>query len=81
MGPGRCKRGCGNFWWSTKVRDQHLRSARVQGRNLIVLVPDQDMVIVTTADNLVGLFGYEAREKEGVEIDMVGKFIKSLPVD
>jgi len=29
----------------------------------------------------VGLFGYEAREKEGVEIDMVGKFIKSLPVD
>ena len=38
-----------------------------------------DMVIVTTADNLPGLSGEESWQKEGAIIDVVGRFIKSLP--
>lgn len=38
-----------------------------------------DMVIVTTADRLYGQFGGEALGKERVIIELVGKFINSLP--
>jgi len=37
------------------------------------------MVIVTTADRLYGQFGGEAWEKERAIIELIGKFINSLP--
>ena len=37
------------------------------------------MVIVTSADRLYGRFGQEAWEKERAIIELVGKFISSLP--
>jgi CubicO group peptidase (beta-lactamase class C family) len=71
--------GYGYFWWSATAGEHDFNYAWGHGGNLIVLVPDQKMVIVTTADNLVGVPGDEAWEKEGAIIKMVGKFIKSLP--
>jgi hypothetical protein len=43
------------------------------------LLDELDMVIVTSADRLFGNFGADAWEKERAIIDMVGKFINSLP--
>ena len=46
-----------------------------------MLVPDLELVVVTTADIVTGLSGEGSWEKEGAIIDVVGKFIKSLPGD
>ena len=40
---------------------------------------EHDMVIVTNADRLFGDFGGDAWEKERAIIDIVGKFVNSLP--
>ena len=71
--------GYGYFWWSATAGKHEFNYAWGHGGNLIVLVHDLDLVIVTTADTLPGLSGAESWEKEGAIIDVVGKFIKSLP--
>ena len=71
--------GYGYMWWSARVGDHHFNYAWGHGGNLIILLNDLDMVIVTTADPLHGLWGQEAWEKEGAIIDLVGEFINSLP--
>jgi len=43
------------------------------------LLGELDMVIVTSANRLYGNFGGDAWEKERAIIDVVGKFINSLP--
>ena len=48
---------------------------------MIVLLYDLDMIIVTTADPLYELPSEEGAPFEGPIIDMVGKFIASLPTD
>jgi hypothetical protein len=37
------------------------------------------MVIVTIANPLPGVWGQEAWDKEGAIIDLVGRFIQSIP--
>lgn len=71
--------GYGYYWWSASSGKHTFNYAWGHGGNLIVLVHDLDMVIVTTADILPGLSGEESWKKEGAIIDVVGKFIKSLP--
>jgi len=71
--------GYGYFWWSAKSGKHEFNYTWGHGGNLIVLVHDLDLVIVTTADILPGLSGEDSWEKEGAIIDMVGKYIKSLP--
>jgi CubicO group peptidase (beta-lactamase class C family) len=71
--------GYGYFWWSASVGKHDFNYAWGHGGNLIVLVHDLDMVIVTTADILPGMHGEESWKREGAIIDVVGKFIKSLP--
>ena len=80
-GLGRYMRdiGYGYFWWSARSGAHDFNFAWGHGGNLIVLVPDLDLVIVTTADNLSGVFGEEAWEKESAIIDLVTKFISRLP--
>ncbi|RLD01136.1 MAG: hypothetical protein DRI46_05210 [Chloroflexi bacterium] len=73
--------GYGYFWWSAKSGKHEFNYAWGHGGNLIVLVHDLDLVIVTTASNLPGLSGEESWKKEGAIIDVVGKFIRSLPAD
>jgi CubicO group peptidase (beta-lactamase class C family) len=71
--------GYGYLWWSARAGDHHFNYAWGHGGNLIVLLDDLDMVIVTTANPLPGVFGEEAWEKEGAIIDLVGWFIQSIP--
>jgi formylglycine-generating enzyme required for sulfatase activity/CubicO group peptidase (beta-lactamase class C family) len=71
--------GYGYLWWSARAGDHYFNYAWGHGGNLIVLLDDLDMVIVTTADPLPGIFGEEAWEKEGAIIDLVGRFIQSIP--
>ncbi len=71
--------GYGYLWWSARAGDHHFNYAWGHGGNLIVLLDELNMVIVTTADPLYGVGAQEAWEKEGSIIDLVGQFIASLP--
>jgi CubicO group peptidase (beta-lactamase class C family) len=71
--------GYGYQWWSARAGDHHFSYAAGHGGNQIILLDELDMVIVTTADRLYGQFGGEAWEKERAIIELVGKFINSLP--
>ncbi|HEY70660.1 MAG TPA: serine hydrolase [Anaerolineae bacterium] len=71
--------GYGYLWWSARAGDHNFNYAWGHGGNLLVLVDELDLLIVTTADPLHGIWGQEAWEKEGAIIDLVGKFIRALP--
>lgn len=71
--------GYGYQWWSAKAGDHPFDFAWGHGGNLIVLVNDLDMIIVTTADPIYDLPEEKGWKYEGAIIDVVGKFIKSLP--
>ena len=71
--------GYGYQWWSARAGNHQFNYANGHGGNQIILLDELDMVIVTNADRLWGNFGGDAWEKEKAIIDMVGKFIKSLP--
>lgn len=71
--------GYGFFWWEARAGRHSFNYAWGHGGNLIVLLHHLDVVIVTTADPLHGIWGQEAWEQESAVIDLVGKFIQSLP--
>ncbi len=71
--------GYGYMWWSARAGKHHFNYAWGHGGNLIVLLHGLDMVIVTTANPLHGVWGEESWKKEGAIIDLVGRFIASLP--
>ena len=71
--------GYGYQWWAAKAGDHEFNYANGHGGNQIILLDEFDMVIVTSADRLYGNFGGDAWEKERAIINMVGKFINSLP--
>jgi len=72
--------GYGYLWWSATVGKHRFNYAWGHGGSLIVLLHDLDMVIVATADPLHGVFNETGWKKERAVIDLVGKFIASLPV-
>jgi len=71
--------GYGYQWWSARVGDHHFNYASGHGGQYIVLLDKLDMIIVTTADPWEIDPGDESWKHEGAIIDLVGKFIKSLP--
>jgi len=73
--------GYGYQWWSARVDDHHFNFAWGHGGQLIVLLDELDMIIVTTADPLHGpdFAGEGGWKHEGAIINLLGKFIKSLP--
>jgi len=73
--------GYGYLWWSARAGKHDFYYAWGHGGNLIVLLHQLDMVIVTTANPLHGVWGEEAWEKEGAIIDAVGRFVQSLPAE
>jgi CubicO group peptidase (beta-lactamase class C family) len=73
--------GYGYQWWSATVGDHRFNYAAGHGGNLIVLLEDLDMVIVTTANPSLEVWGQESWQHEGAIIDMVGRFIGSLPTE
>jgi CubicO group peptidase (beta-lactamase class C family) len=79
LGPYFRDIGYGYQWWSARVGDHHFNFAWGHGGNLIILLDELDLIVVTTANPLYGIFGQEAWKHEGAIINLVGKFIKSLP--
>jgi CubicO group peptidase (beta-lactamase class C family) len=71
--------GYGYQWWSARAGDHQFDFARGHGGNLIILLYELDMIVVTTADPLHELPGEAGWKYEGAIINLVGKFIKSLP--
>ena len=69
----------GYHWWSARVGDHDINYAAGHGGNLIVLIDELDMVIVTTANPSLEVWGQESWKHEGAIIDLVGWFINSLP--
>jgi len=68
----------GYLWWSSKAGDHPFHYAWGHGGQLIVLVHDLDMVVVTSADHLPGQFGDAAWQKEKAVMEIVGEFIRAI---
>jgi CubicO group peptidase (beta-lactamase class C family) len=74
--------GYGYQWWSAEAGKHHVNFAWGHGGQLIVLVHDMDMVVVTTADPFYGKdTHFDAWKYEEAIIKMVSDFISSLPTE
>ncbi len=71
--------GYGYGWWSATVGDHGFNFAWGHGGQLIVLLDELDMVIVTTADPFFGEHSGNSWQHEKATFNLVGAFIKSLP--
>ena len=71
--------GYGYQWWSARVGDHHFDFTWGHGGQLVILLDELDMIIVTTADALHHLPEGAGWKFEGAIIDLVGKFFKYLP--
>jgi CubicO group peptidase (beta-lactamase class C family) len=71
--------GYGYGWWSATVDGHNFNFAWGHGGQLIVLLEDLDMVIVTTADPFFGEHSGNSWTHESGIMNMVGRFIKTLP--
>ena len=73
--------GYGYQWWFASVGNHHFNFAWGHGGQLIVLLDELDMIIVTTASPLNEIPPADGWKYEKTVIDLVGEFIKSLPSD
>jgi CubicO group peptidase (beta-lactamase class C family) len=71
--------GYGYQWWSARAGDHYFNYAAGHGGQLIVLLDEFDMVIVTTADPFWQQHDGQSWKHEKAIINLVGAFIKSLP--
>ncbi len=71
--------GYGYQWWSARAGGRRFDFAWGHGGNLIILLDELDMIVVTTANPLHELPAQDGWKYEGAIINLVGKFIKSLP--
>jgi CubicO group peptidase (beta-lactamase class C family) len=71
--------GYGYQWWSARAGDHRFNFAWGHGGQLIVLLDELDMVIVTTADPFFGQHDGQSWKHEKAIMNLVGDFIKSLP--
>lgn len=71
--------GYGYQWWSARVGEHRIDFAWGHGGNLIILLPALDMIVVTTADPLYEYPAETGWRFEAAIINLVGRFIRSLP--
>ena len=71
--------GYGYQWWSATVDGRNFDFAWGHGGQFIVLLDDLNMVIVVTSKPFYIQHNQEAWKHEQANINMVGKFIQSLP--
>jgi len=71
--------GYGYLWWSAKAGKYSFNFAWGHGGQSIIIIQDWDMVIVTTANPLDHESGESAWIKTRKIIDLVGKYISSIP--
>ena len=68
----------GYLWWSGTSGTHRFNFAWGHGGQLICVIPDLNMVIVTTATGLGGEFGQDAWRQEREVLELVGRLIASL---
>jgi CubicO group peptidase (beta-lactamase class C family) len=73
--------GYGYQWWSARVGDHHFDYAMGHGGQMIVLLDEFDMVIVTTSYPFYLQHDAEAWKHELAIMNLVGDFIGSLPTE
>lgn len=71
--------GYGYGWWTASAGGHDFGFAWGHGGQLIVLLDELDMVIVTTADPFFGQHDGDSWKHEKATINLVGEFIESLP--
>jgi CubicO group peptidase (beta-lactamase class C family) len=71
--------GYGYQWWSARAGEYYFNFAWGHGGQLIVLLDELDMVIVVTSDPFYLQHDAESWKHESANINLVGKFIESLP--
>jgi CubicO group peptidase (beta-lactamase class C family) len=71
--------GYGYQWWSARAGDQQVNFAWGHGGQLIVLVDELDMVVVTTADPFWLQHNDQSWKHEKATISLVADFVASLP--
>ncbi|MFN2147710.1 MAG: serine hydrolase domain-containing protein [Anaerolineales bacterium] len=71
--------GYGYGWWTASAGDHDFSFAWGHGGQLIVLLDDLDMLIVTTADPFFGQHNGDSWKHEKATFNLVGDFIASLP--
>jgi CubicO group peptidase (beta-lactamase class C family) len=71
--------GYGYQWWSARAGDRRWSFAWGHGGQQIALLEDLDMVIVVTADPLVGEHGDRPWRLERENLNLVADFIANLP--
>lgn len=78
-GPYFRELGYGYQFWSASVGDHRFDLACGHGGQLIILLDELDMMIVTTTDPFYLQHNDEAWMHEKSTVNLVGKFIKALP--
>jgi len=68
----------GYLWWSGVSGPHRFNFAWGHGGQLICVIQDLDMVIVTTATGLGGQFGQDAWRQESAVMELAGRLIASL---
>ena len=71
--------GYGYGWWTARAGEHSFSFAWGHGGQLIVLLDELDIVIVTTADPFFGQHDGNSWTHEKATINLLGEFIKSLP--
>jgi CubicO group peptidase (beta-lactamase class C family) len=71
--------GYGYQWWSARAGNRQFNYAAGHGGQFIILLDELDMMIVTTADPFWQQHDDESWKHESAIIELVGKFINSLP--
>jgi CubicO group peptidase (beta-lactamase class C family) len=71
--------GYGYQWWSASAGDHHFDFAWGHGGQLIILLDELDMIVVVTAAPFYRQHDDESWKHERANINLVGKFIESLP--
>ena len=71
--------GYGYHWWSATAGEHKVYFAWGHGGQLIVLVDELDMVVVVTGDPFYLQHDDESWRHESASLNLVGKFIESLP--
>jgi len=73
--------GYGYQWWSGRFGEHQFDFAWGHGGNLIILLHELDMIVVTTADPLYEHPSTSGWPFEVAIINLVGRFIRSLPTE
>jgi CubicO group peptidase (beta-lactamase class C family) len=71
--------GYGYQWWSARAGQHRVNFAWGHGGQLIVLLDELDMVVVTTADPFFGQHDGQSWTHERAIMNLVANFIRSLP--